>query len=86
MPLSAVLPSGVPLDESGVAVRSDAGHAAAGRCSRGGPLGVRRDPGGAGATTPEAFWAAIADAFVAATVFALLALALVVFVVRSPRP
>jgi hypothetical protein len=42
--------------------------------------------GGAGATTPEAFWAAIADAFVAATVFALLALALVVFVVRSPRP
>lgn len=87
MPLSAVLLTGVRLEDSGAA--SGAMQA----CQQlGAALGVAilvsvfaAAAGDASTTTPEAFSAAIADAFTAATALARLTLALVVFAVRPPR-
>lgn len=87
MPLSAVLLSGVRLEDSGAA-------AGAMQTSQqlGAALGVAilvsvfaGASSGAGATVPEAFSAGVADAFVAGTAFALVTLLLVVFAVRPPR-
>ena len=88
MPLSAVLLSGVRLEDSGAA-------AGAMQTSQqlGSALGVAilvsvfaGAVGAADATTPEVFASGVADAFVASTAFAVLILLLMVFAVRPPRP
>ena len=88
MPLSAVLLSGVRLEDSGAA-------AGAMQTSQqlGSALGVAilvsvfaGAVGGADATTPEVFASGVGDAFVASTAFAVLVLLLMVFAVRPPRP
>ncbi len=84
MPLSAVLLSGVRLEDSGAA----AGAMQASQ-QLGAALGVAilvsvfaGVASGAATTRPEAFSAGVADAFVAGTAFAVLTLVLVVFAVR----
>ena len=88
MPLSAVLLSGVRLEDSGAA-------AGAMQTSQqlGAALGVAilvsvfaGAASGANTTGHEAFAAGVADAFVAGTALAVLTLLLVVFAVRPPRP
>lgn len=87
MPLSAVLLSGVRLEDSG---------AAAGAMQASQQLGAALEvatlvsvfagvASGAATTQPQVFSAGVADAFVAGTAFAVLTLLLVMFAVRPSQ-